>query len=125
MNGEKEKHSVSLICVSAKHPQFQSEIAQGAEQQLQGTGLLKLSVGLYLVETDEAHAALHNLFNYGLTQNKSFGQQVVQVLVLECAAPIATLLTLPEDVRQWMQARDIRVRSVSSPAPTQPQPPAP
>lgn len=77
MNGEKGKRSISLVSVSAEHHQFQWDIIQGGEQQLHGTDFLKISPGLCLVDTDKAYSALHNLFNYGLTQNKQFGRQVV------------------------------------------------
>lgn len=92
---------------------------------MRGTDFLKISAGLYLVDTDKSYAAMRNVFNYAAEQNKNFGRQVVQIFVLECADPIATLLTLPEDAKQWMQAQDIRVRSASSPPPAQPPPPAP
>lgn len=125
MNGEQRKPSVSVVCVSAMHQEFQWDIIRGAEQHLNGTGFLKIRPGLYLVDTDNAHAALHSLFNFSANQNNGFGQQVVQVFVLECTESIATLLTLPEDAKQWMQVRGIRVRSASSPPPNQPPPPAP
>lgn len=123
MNGEHGKRSVSVVCVLATHQEFQRDIIQGAEQQLHGTDFLKIRLGLYLADTDKAYAALRNLFNFGEEQNKRFGREIVQIFVLECSDPIATLLTLPEDAKQWMQAQDIRVRSASSPPPNQPQPP--
>ena len=125
MNGEQRKKSISVVSISTAQHQFQWDIIQGAEQQLYGTDFLKITTGLYLVDADKSYAALRNVFNYGVEQNKNFGRQVVQIFVLECAGPIATLLTLPEDAKQWMQAQDIRVRSASSPPPTQPQSPVP
>jgi hypothetical protein len=120
VNSENKKRNIAAVYVTATHPQFQSDILREAEHQLQGIDFLKISSGVYLVGVDEAYAGLHRLLNYSLTQNTNHSQSVMQVLVLECRDPIVTLLSLPEDVKQWLQVREIRVRSLSTPPVKQP-----
>ena len=124
MNGERKKRSVSIVCVSATH-EFQWDIILGAEKHLHGLDFLKINPGLYMVDSDNSYAALRSMFNYGAEQNRHFGQETVQIFVVDCSDPIATLLTLHEDAKQWMQAQDIRVRSASLPPPVSPPPPMP